>query len=151
MTDRQGVRRARRALDERLAAMNPVAPTPHSGWIRAVRTALGMTQGELAARIGITTQSEARLESNERRGTIRLDSLRRAADALDCDLAYVLVPRAGTLEKAVLTQAADVLERRRVDVDRTMRLEDQGVALSPGARDDLVRLVASDYPLWRDR
>ena len=33
-----------RALDERLASMNPASPRPRSGWIRAVRTAFGITR-----------------------------------------------------------------------------------------------------------
>ena len=150
MAGRQAVRRARRALDERLGPRPTLMAMPKSGWIRAIRMALGMTQQELALRMGITAQSVFRLETNERSGNIRLDSLRRAADALGCDLAYTLVPRAGSLEQTVRRQAAAVLDRRRSTVDRTMSLEDQRAELSASARDELVSLLASDYPIWKD-
>ena len=149
MAGRQAVLRARRSLDDRVSGMHPIAPAPRSGWIRAVRTALGMTQGELATRMGVTTQSASRLESNERSGAIRLDSLRRAADALGCDVAYVLVPRVGSFERAVLDQAARVVDDRLHQVDRTMRLENQQADLTGRDRDDLIRQVAAEAAIWK--
>jgi predicted DNA-binding mobile mystery protein A len=146
--DRQSTRRARRSLDERLASATST-PLPSSGWIRAIRTALGMTQQELADRMGIAAQSEFRLEGNERNGTIRLESLRRAADGLDCDLVYLFIPRAGSLEQAVRAQAAKVLDRQRDAVDRSMSLEDQRAPLSAGAREELIDLLAAEYPIWQ--
>jgi predicted DNA-binding mobile mystery protein A len=150
MVDRQVTKSARRSLDERLVAGLSVSPAPKSGWIRAIRTALGMTQQQLANRMGITAQSAFRLEGNERDGTIRLDSLRRAADALDCDVVYLLVPRAGSLEQAVRERAAKVLDQQRGAVDTTMSLEDQRAPLSSSAREDLITLLASEYPIWQD-
>jgi predicted DNA-binding mobile mystery protein A len=138
-------------LDVRLATLTkPLPVVPKSGWIRAMRTALGMTQRELARRMQITAQSEFQLEANERAGTIRLDSLRRAADALGCDFAYVLIPRDGSLEQTVRNQAARVLERRRSGVDRTMSLEDQRAELSGATREDLIDLIVQEYNIWQE-
>jgi len=77
--------------------------------------------------MGVSQPTVVQLEQSEANGTIRLATLRRAADALNCDLVYALVPRAGSLEETVSTQA-----RRRANsivhaVDRSMELEDQAV------------------------
>lgn len=97
---------ARERLDQRFQQLRPLLdePRPHRGWIRAIRDALGMSGAELAARMGVTQPTIAELERNESRGTIRLDSLERAADALECDLVYFLVPRA-SLSDTVHLQA----------------------------------------------
>jgi predicted DNA-binding mobile mystery protein A len=66
------------------------------------------------------------LENSERAGTVQLGTLRRAADALGCDLVYTLVPRVG-LEEAVQRQALARARQELARVDRTMQLEDQGL------------------------
>jgi predicted DNA-binding mobile mystery protein A len=70
-----------------------VAAKPARGWLRAVREAIGLTQVEVAEKISIKRQSYAQLESAEEEGAISLSSLRRAAEALDCELIYFIVPR----------------------------------------------------------
>jgi hypothetical protein len=47
---------ARRELDRKLAAarLDPIVPPPRSGWIRAIRGALGMSQQAFTARLGIS-------------------------------------------------------------------------------------------------
>jgi predicted DNA-binding mobile mystery protein A len=66
---------------------------PPRGWVRAVREALGMSAAALAARLGTTAGAVTRLEQSEASDRIRLETLRRAADALGCDLVYLLIPR----------------------------------------------------------
>ena len=87
-------KRARHRLDERLRALQPIDrfKTPPKGWIRALRDALGMTGAQLGARIGIRPQTVESIEKSEAAGTIQLNTLRRAAEALDCTLVYALVP-----------------------------------------------------------
>lgn len=66
---------------------------PPHGWVRTVRTALGISAGALAARLDVTPGAVIRLEQSEADNRIRLETLHRAADALDCDLVYLVVPR----------------------------------------------------------
>jgi predicted DNA-binding mobile mystery protein A len=97
----------RAALDARLA---PWAPwllnerRPPKGWVRAIRDGLGMTSTELAVRLGVSQSTVSELEHSEMRDTAKLGSLRRAADALDCELVYILVPRT-SLADTVRAQA----------------------------------------------
>jgi predicted DNA-binding mobile mystery protein A len=77
----------RRQLDAKLGdeALRHLEPPKH-GWIRTIRMALGMTSAQLGKRLGMTAQGAADLENRERDGTVTLGSLRKAADALECDL-----------------------------------------------------------------
>ena len=66
---------------------------PARGWLRAVREAIGIPQQRAAERVSVTRQSYAQLEKSEERGAISIESLRRAAGALDCELVYFIVPK----------------------------------------------------------
>lgn len=122
-----GRRRARRRLDERGAELRQRLAqfsAPHGGWVGAIREALGMSRKDLAARMKVTESTVARLEASERAGTAQLDTLRRTADALGCDLVYALVPRR-PLEDMVQEQARTQAVKLLAAVQHTMMLEDQ--------------------------
>src|SRR5580698_8686183 len=74
---------------------------PPKGWIRAIRQALGVSSGEMARRLGTSRQLPLQLEKGEAEDRITLKSLRAAANALDCDLVYAFVPRAGSIEEVM--------------------------------------------------
>ena len=78
---------------ETLKQAQAIAVKPTQGWLRAMRTALGLSQKHVANQITMTRQAYADLESAEERGAISLKSLHRAAGAMDCDLVYFVVPR----------------------------------------------------------
>jgi predicted DNA-binding mobile mystery protein A len=84
-----------------------LADRPDDGWIREVRIALGMTSAQLAARMQVSQSAVTQLEQSEVAGTARLDSLHRAAAALDCDLVYALVPKRG-LDRTVHDRAVEL-------------------------------------------
>src|ERR1035441_11050798 len=97
---------ARRELDRKFSAakLGPVQARPRSGWIRAIRGALGMSQAVLAERLGVSAAAVNKLEHAEVHGGITTAKLAEVAAALDCTLVYALVPRS-KLEQAGLTQA----------------------------------------------
>jgi len=122
-------RQARRLLDDKFAegTVQAIRARPRSGWIRAVRTGLGMSQDALAVRLGVTRAAVSGLESAERTGGITLAKLSQVAAALDCSLVYALVPN-NSLEQTVQAQAARVVNGRLGYVNATMALEDQALA-----------------------
>jgi len=63
-----------------------------AGQVADRRRARGLSQAELASLVGTTQSAIARLESGGR--PPRIDTLLRIAQALDCDLAVELRPRA---------------------------------------------------------
>ena len=107
------------------AAELPVRPP--SGWLKAIREALGMTATQLARRLSVVTSTVTRLETSEADDTISLATLRRAAEALDCELRYVLVPRQ-SLADTLATRANQLARERMAGVAHSMALEAQATS-----------------------
>jgi predicted DNA-binding mobile mystery protein A len=143
--------RSRRLLDSHFdewQQLRGLARPPH-GWIRAIREALGMSAAVLAARLGITAGAVTRLEQSEAADRIQLDTLRRAADALGCDLVYLLVPRR-PLDVVVRDRARELARRQIAAVEQTMRLEDQATGMTSGMEKRFVEQLLERGGLWRD-
>jgi len=142
-------------LDERLRPVRAFAnlSRPRNGWIRAVRRALGMTQPQLAARLGMTRQSLDDLEKSEAGGKITLESLDRVARALGCRLGYAIVPTTDSLAATRVRRAEEIADRQLKAVSHSMKLEAQGVTEKEIARQrrhlvaELLR--GSGRKLWR--
>ncbi|CAN5752103.1 mobile mystery protein A [soil metagenome] len=115
-----------RAALERDLRRHREAPTaaPRSGWIRAIRDALGMSTSELAQHVGLTKGRISQIERAEQDRSLTLDTLERVADALGCRVEYVLVPRQ-PLDDMVWEQAQAKAAAEIAAVDHTMALEDQ--------------------------
>jgi predicted DNA-binding mobile mystery protein A len=122
-------------------------PRPPRGWVRAVREALGMSAAALAARMGITAGAVTRLEQSEAADRIRLDTLRRAADALECDLVYLLVPRR-PLTMVVRDRARELAHWQVAAVEQTMRLEGQATGQAQEMEDELTEQLLHRGSLW---
>lgn len=121
------VRRQRGQLDAKLARIRPLVTdlaSPRSGWIRAIREAIGMSAEQLAARLAVTKQGVRRLETAEADKTISLQTLERAARALGCRVHYVVVPDE-SLEAHVDARARAVARRILAPVRHSMALESQ--------------------------
>jgi predicted DNA-binding mobile mystery protein A len=121
-------------VEQRLAPWQSVPKRPPAiGWLRTIREALGMSAPQLGQRLGISRQGVADLERREREGAVTLESLAKAAAALDCDLVYAVVPRS-RLESLIEAQArARALDEVR-RVTHTMRLENQEASSGETAR-----------------
>ncbi len=83
----------RQALNKTLLftknAPTAAAQPPHV-YIRAIRTALRMTQGQLARRAGVAKSHVALVESGT--ANVGIDTLKKLFDAMFCDL--LIVPKA---------------------------------------------------------
>ena len=143
---------ARRSLDRRMSDLGPAErwEVPRSGWVRAIRDALGMTAQELGRRLGVTQPAVFALEKSELGGGVRLDTLRRAAEAMDCTLVYAFVPDR-SLEATVRTRAESIADEELRRVGQTMALEDQAVRFTPEARETLIRSIIDSRGLWSRR
>ena len=119
---------ARKQLDKRLNILQKVdiLARPPRGWIKAIREALGMTTAQLAKRLGVSQPRVLGIEKAEVSGSIKLESLERAARALDCRLVYALVPRK-SLESLVEDRARELAKKRLRATSHSMALENQRV------------------------
>jgi predicted DNA-binding mobile mystery protein A len=127
------------ALDEHLAKVH-VAPRPSGGWVRAIRTALGMSARQLAERMGVSQQALSRLESKEAVDAVTIKTLRRAAEAMGCQVVYAVIPGERSLQDIVDEQALKKASELVGAVDHTMKLEAQEV----GDVEDKTRQVAGE-------
>ena len=145
-----------RHLDQRFASLRPLAksPRPSKGWLRAIRNALGMTSAQLARRLGVSQPRIVELEQSEVSGTVTLNTLQRAAEALGCRLVYVLVPEK-PLAETVRDRAELLAQRRLSDVEHTMLLENQTVRSKTASRELRERLIEELYRrparLWDEK
>ncbi len=101
--------------------------------------------------MGVGQSTVVDLESSELRYTMQLDTLRRAADALDCDVVYFLVPRT-SLHDTVTTQARRHAAQHLAAVAHHSRLEDQELD-STAAAEELEAFAAGLVDrrgLWSD-
>jgi predicted DNA-binding mobile mystery protein A len=129
-TEYNGLRRSQ--LTRRLSSFDAAKTEvrPPQGWLRSVRESLGLTLTDVGGFAGLPRQRIQQLELAEANDKITLHNLRRVADAMDCELVYAIVPKAGTL-----AELADKLETVQITNDvhrvaRTMALEDQATSNS---------------------
>lgn len=144
---------SRRALDRQMSVYRALAtrPRPVLGWVRAIRDALGMSGADMARRMGVTQPNISQLEKSETNGTIQLDTLHRAAAAMDCTLVYALVPN-GSLDEVVRRRARFVAERELAATDQSMRLEGQTppTELRKDIAEDLAERLIDTRRLWSE-
>ena len=128
-------------------------PRPPAGWLKTIREALGMTATHQAKTLGVTTSTVTRLETSEADDTISLATLRRAAEALGCELQYALVPKqslADTLE----ARATSLARQQMAAISHSMALEAQATssetveAQTRALADSLLK--GSRRALWRE-
>jgi predicted DNA-binding mobile mystery protein A len=112
-------------LDRTLQNMRTPPPRPTSGWISSVREALGITLDQIGKQIGSSRQAVQQLERAEATDRITLGALRRAAEAMGCELVYALVPKSGTFAELAERPVRDRAARDVKSVMHTMMLEDQ--------------------------
>lgn len=98
----------------------------HEGRLREVRLAVGVPAGEVAGRMKVGMSELYRIEYAERRGVIELQTLRKAAEALGCELVYGLTPKQGTLtEMAAAIEAARAEKRVKAYARKLMKAKEQ--------------------------
>jgi len=113
--------------DQKLAVFIPLRSTviPSKGWINTVRTSLKMSLRQVGIRLKISSQSVKEIEEREAAGTITLNSLRDAANAMDLQLVYGFVSKHDTLEQMIEKRAKEFAAEIVMRTNTTMTLEDQ--------------------------
>ncbi|MHB8788465.1 MAG: mobile mystery protein A [Desulfobulbaceae bacterium] len=107
----------------RLACMRDVQ-RPAKGWLRAIREALGMSGRQFARRLGVSAPWITALEKKELTGSVTINTMRQAAESLDCVFMYAVIPRE-SLEAIVRKRAEALAEKRLARVSHSMLLEAQ--------------------------
>ncbi|MGO1245244.1 MAG: mobile mystery protein A [Sphingobacterium sp.] len=99
--------------------------TPSRGWIKAIRTTLGMSLEQIGKKLGVSKQNIQSLEKREKEGSITLNSLKEAARAMDMEVVYALVPKDESLDKLIERKAEKLAKEIVFRTTQNMALEDQ--------------------------
>ena len=122
--------RARKHLERCLAPLCAmVTIPPSSGWLRAIREALGMTTRQLAERMHVGASRIPAIEKAEISGAKTLKTMRQGATAMNCIFVYAFVP-IKPLEDIVRERAIQKARHDVARIDHTMRLENQALSKS---------------------
>jgi len=106
------------------ASLQKVA-VPPTGWLKALRLALGMSSQQVANKLSITRQGVQDMERREKDGSITIKALREVANVLDMQLVYGFVPKDGSLDALVDRKARELAKQIVLRTSNTMKLEDQ--------------------------
>ena len=98
---------------------------PPTGWVKAIRTALGMSMQQLGKKLSITKQGIQDIEKREKDGSITIKSLKELGRALDMQLVYGFVPNDGSLDALIERKATELAVKIVHRTSNTMKLEDQ--------------------------
>ena len=112
-----------RQLDNRMHSKN--REVPKEGWLRLIRKSLNISLLQLGRRLSISPQGVKKIEQNEAEGSITLNTLRNAGEALNLKLVYGFIPKDGSLEKMIETRARELAKKIVMRTSVTMKLEGQ--------------------------
>lgn len=98
---------------------------PPSGWIKALRSSLGISLEQIANKLNTTKQNIQSFEKREKEKSITLKSLNEIADAMDMKLVYALIPKDGSLDLLIERKAEELAKNIVARTSQTMKLEDQ--------------------------
>lgn len=114
-------------LDEKLQDLSVLQNVnmPIGGWVKAIRTTLGMSLEQLGHKLNVTKQSVQSLEKREKIGSITINLLKQTALAMDMQFVYALVPKDGSLEQLIERKAEIIAKEIVMRTSQTMALEDQ--------------------------
>ena len=91
-------------------SMLPNHGLPKEGWLRTVRTALGMSGTQLAKKLGVTKARISKAEQDEPHGSVTLKTMQTRAEAMGCKFVYAIVPK---------QNVEDVIKERAIEKART--------------------------------
>ena len=98
---------------------------PSSGWVYAIRHALGMSLRQSGNKMGITPQSVKEIEMREKNGSISLNVLKQFGKSLELKLVYGFIPEQESLESIIEKRATDLAKEIVNRASISMKLEDQ--------------------------
>lgn len=122
--------------------------TPKKGWLKEIRESLGMSMKDLAERLGTIKQRIERIEKDEIASKVTLETMKKTAEAMNCDFVYFILPK-NSLEEILKGQSLKAAEKILKQVGKTMTLEAQST--SNLSQKKMIENLAQDMLLKEDR
>lgn len=82
-------------------------------WLRASRLSQNLKGVDMAKRMGVSPARISMMESDEARGALTLNMMKKAAQALDCEFVYAVIPK-----KALKDDKGNQAKKPRIRVDQ---------------------------------
>ena len=117
-------------LDQKLKPFQKteVVLVPDKGWINTIRTTLNMTMAQLGSKLNVTRQGIKGIEESEAKGSISINSLKEAGEALGLKFVYGFVPKDGTIDNLIKSRAKKLAKKIVLRTNQNMKLENQGIS-----------------------
>jgi len=139
------------SLDKQFYGFNPIL-LPQKGWIYTIRSSLSITLDRLAKKLNVSTPAVMQFERNEVDENISLKTLKKVAQALDCQLYYSFIPKDRSLSRILEKQAYKKAAMIVKNVHDSMSLEQQEVKNQKQSVDVLAKELLENYnsKIWND-
>ena len=112
-----------------------------------------MSAAQLADRLNVSRAAVYKLEEREVSRTVSLNQLDRAANAMDCDVFYAIVPRS-SIEQSIRDQSWKKAETQLRKANVSMGLEAEGVTdrkfVTAVSSSSSYTEALTDRHLWED-
>jgi len=117
-------------LDQKLKSFQKAETilVPDKGWINTIRTTLNMTMAQLGSKLNVTRQGIKGIEESEAKGSISINSLKEAGEALGLKFVYGFVPKDGTIDNLIKSRAEKLAKKIVLRTNQNMKLENQGIS-----------------------
>jgi len=117
-------------LDEKLKPFKKIENVlvPDKGWINNIRHTLNMTMAQLGTKLNITRQGVKNMEDSEVKGSISVNSLKEAGEALNLKFIYGFIPNDGTIDKLIDKKAKELAKKIVLRANQNMKLENQAIS-----------------------
>ncbi len=117
-------------LDQKLKSFQKTETilVPDKGWINTIRTTLNMTMAQLGSKLNVTRQGIKGIEESEAKGSISINSLKEAGEALGLKFVYGFVPKDGTIDNLIKSRAKNLAKKIVLRTNQNMKLENQGIS-----------------------
>ena len=116
-----------RQLDKKLESYDTISKyePPQDGWLKTIRKSLNMSLLQLGSRLSMSPQGLRDLENREINGTLTMNTLEDAGNALGLKLVYGFIPIEDSLEQMIERKSLEMAEKIVKRTSTTMKLEDQ--------------------------
>lgn len=91
-------------FDDRDAVVDSILKVPKVPWIRLAREALLLKSKTVAIKLGVSPGWLLRVERDEKKGRLTIETLQKIAAAIDCELVYAFRPKQGVPFSKILWQ-----------------------------------------------
>ncbi len=119
-----------------------------NGWIHYLRSVLGIKLSTLARLAKTTPSTVQQAEKREGKHKVTIETLRRMAEAMDCEFVYAFIPK-NEIKKLIEVRAYSKAKKILEKADTHMTLEDQKVTQDMSERvERLAKKLIESGDVW---